>query len=1480
MSLAAAFGVSLLAGVIVNGFNDFEQREAYKQIIRKAARDTIEEHQKQTSLDSETVLEIIEKTPIGPSVTNDLENVGEREDLIIWLGGVFAENGDMDRDEAVGFVRTLVTKVEQQIASEAGPGFSIILQYVQDIAKNTQKQTQQLQALGGELTQTRVEGLSETWDSDLRTLDTRTRKTLDDSPDFRESTQAKPLRSKEIDEANNIIDSGGNVLLRGQAGAGKTTIARTLLRDWRESDRGAAYLIDARELNLNTSLRESVNISHSLIEIFETAAEELGHVLVVIDQLDSIYNKPVISEVEDFLYEAVDTPGLAVVCASRDWELERGDLLTHVRDKFREIRLDNLSEADVANYLSAIGIPKSEQPPDLTEFVTTPLRFQILLSLIEEAGSEGDPMDALTDITSDLQLWNHYYNSLEEHEPPTTEASEAAVTECAGSLAEIASLSGPELSLANSDAPADCPNWAIDRLQSRGVIRQHSSREKQALFVHEELQAYLYARRLVDRGNELNLIAAESDGTLSTTDVFEWVVQLLADQGSDPLISFLQRALAVDSGLSYYPANVVLSAVRKSVTEPDDELARVVWQWLEDRETLSASFFASIEDDAWLQSYLHHPYSRDFTNDECEAVSTSLTDSSTLPTEWLAGASDSFSLSTLTYLTARVSTVSAPDLRGEIIHATDEAELFEIPHHSVWQLFDHLIEEGHDDFALELAETLFNKFNPSAFPRQVSLDDGDQYLLDRHIWEGTGRTFRTLYERKPEQTRGLFESCLENLEMIAEERNQAIPIGTQGSGTTGAFNSPTHAEAFEIRRLPSLIESHLWYFLLTVTSEADEVWTDRLSESQVETYLDKGSAFREFGRAIIAKSPETYTNLLARELTATDSYGPNIRSNTTLRLLESGFGLLDEATMKSVAEIIDSVPCKSELETVIERLTNSSDLDTIEQYEIEQYWKTTYFATVYETARTHIDHQLLQLVEEYDPPAYLEPVPTREPRRDLPRDLPEGSAVAVVQQCNQWATIPSREGWAEWEQQQSPNPLFYIRSDFGDRVRNNPDEYLPELLQVRVEAKVLVSQGLRDIVTEIHQESRTDLLSDLIDAVEYCYDLGTSGEDPRDGVEQRRVAMRCALDMIRYEPPAKRALEQYPERIRNLAMQGLRDPDPGLEIPDDTFILKGPRLIPKERVRSLSFLILAQLVQTGNLEPEEIEDVLKGVSSDTSTPVLCAIGTQLSLVAAIDKDLGTTYLESCLNAAEDDEWLIWTAYVTGWDISPQVVQEYKPRLTDAMATLGKHAQAEQGSLGPTHELLSSSTPREAFSFLIELYTSSIEGVDQVEIIKAYLSHADDRIIGDQKAGIWEDSDELQDWWRFRLDCDKLDHPGPHELGMYLNHLNDSAEEARLPVWSDLIERSIPKAVTTREGWSAVVEYLNSQAERYPRQVANLLKQAVVNRPLSEFTLLSGTFEELEERLLQNESSADVMEEIMKRIAPVNDDVEQRLQERA
>lgn len=1468
MAIVTGFAVSLVSGIALNSLSDFGKQESYRQIIRSAASDTLEDSEYDTSLDPESILNIIDETHISPSTGGELMDVGDREQLVMELGKVLAVEGNMDQSQGVGLVRNLITNIERQIAAEAGPGFSVILQYVQDIAENTQKQDEQLRALVGELDECHLTELSETWDQDLRTLDTRTKRELSGSQVSDEDIQDLPLRADEYEQISTTVDAGRDILLRGPAGAGKTTVARALVRDWRETDQGAAYLLNARNLNTQATLGDNLNLSHAPIQVLETAAEELNHVLLVLDQLDSIHNDPIIHDIEDLLYEAVDIPGLTVVCAARDWELNYGDLLQDIRDQLREVRLEDLPEEVVAEYLTTLGIPEAQQSSELADFMTTPLRLQLLEDVLDHADNEAITNQKLRKLTSDIQLWKAYYESLNERESKTTDSSREGemITDCAGALAREAYLSGPEVSIADSDTPNECPGWAIDRLRSRGVIRKHRVRNKQVAFSHEELQAYLYARWLVDRGKEIELIKLENAGRLTATDVFDWTVRLLNERDSDLLVSFVRRALTPDSGLNYYSASIVLESVQASYDHPNSELAQVVWTQLESRENLSAYFFKTIENDAWLQSYLDSPYTRDFTADERTAIYTTLDEEVTGATEWAKEVNDHVSLATMAELPQRVSRIDACSLQSEIIESIEEVGLSDIAKESVWSLFDHLVGQEEDQFALELAESLFDKFDPASLSRHISLNDADQYLLDPHIWEGTGNSFKMLYQRRPQETRYIFEKSLGDLQTVADDRNVSVPLGGLCVDDDISISHQSAPEAFDVRRFPSLIERHLSYFLKITRSDAED--QRKLPKSKIRDYLERGNAYREFGRAIIAKSPSRYSELVPCEVTDPETYGPGIDCTTTLLLLDRAFDTLDEPVMQEVVDVIDSVPCDESLVQVKRAIEKEVD-EAVELADVADYWKVAHFAIIYNTAKSHTDYSPLELVIDYVAPEYLGQVPTRESHRDLPKTLPDDSPAEVVEQCNQWALMPTREAWLDWERQKTPHPLIYLASDFADRVQENPAEYIPVLSQVGWEAKLLLKRSLTGIVPNIESEH----LGPLIDAIEHCFDLGDYAPNPQEGVEERRAALRCSLDIIRYEHLAEIALEEYGEEIQELAQQGLTDPDPGLDLEDDELVIGSPQELAESRVRSLSFLILTRM-----LEPEETQDVIAGVASDSETAVQCALGMRLALIDYVDDKTGSNHFMTCLETADGSEWLVWTAFLSKHSVSLPVVERYEGRVRDALATLGKHVTAEPGSLGPTHDLLDIRTTKAIFAFLVSVYAAQSADVDRKGLATAYLAHADDPIVGQSITRSWETNDQFKNWWQFRLKSKKTAHPGPHELAAYLEHMNQSAEEFNPHIWGELIEQSIPKAVTTRDGWSALIEYLNTHAGDYPHRSAELLRQAIIHRPISEFKYIDTVFEELEQTLLESGESNEIMKEIMKEIAPENKSVESRLRQ--
>lgn len=335
----------------------------------------------------------------------------------------------------------------------------------------------------------------------------------------------------EIDQIEEQLRQGKQVIATGESGVGKSGIAHVLVENALEEGKSVLYLNCLRVVSINTEadLRRHFELNGSLIQAIQRLGVHQGCRLVV-DQFDNTVGLPISGVLTDMLLDCSSYTGVEIVLVSRARETDERRMLEQftstVAERFVRLQINELNPEQVTAILDTLAV----QPTQALVALGANLLNLELIAKIRAT----DPCYIWSNITSEVQLWEQYLRVIQERELPdiARETLNYAVDCARQSLQDEGNLVRLRRDL----------TAAQRRLISWGVLVQLEGRVYQ--FKHEQLRDYLYAWDATEEGKMPVDVVAELT-PYKTRNVLLWMYKIYFHNDSKFSAEFARKIFNV-----------------------------------------------------------------------------------------------------------------------------------------------------------------------------------------------------------------------------------------------------------------------------------------------------------------------------------------------------------------------------------------------------------------------------------------------------------------------------------------------------------------------------------------------------------------------------------------------------------------------------------------------------------------------------------------------------------------------------------------------------------------------------------------------------------------------------------------------------------------------------------------------------------------------------------------------------------------------
>jgi len=333
------------------------------------------------------------------------------------------------------------------------------------------------------------------------------------------------LHRDEVGRCEDQLQGNKSVTLTGEAGTGKSGIGKKLALPVIEQD-SVVLLLDARRvahIRSEAELRQHFGLKGPVCSAIGRIGRYRGCRFIV-DQLDNVVESIAAKLLVELMVECHELEGVEVVAISRKRESHEGKLLQPLLSAgFTEVTSYPLNENRAREVLQKMGIAEPTQ--ELVDLGRNLLNLEIIGTIMER-----EPLFDFSFITDELDLWEHYRESLLERE------GEEVIAEAVRLARD--GLSHPERMI-ELDYP--CPQSQRRLISSGVVVCQHGRVYR---FFHEKLQDFLYAWDVTERCASTSTVINEI-GPHRARNVIVWMDKIYARQSSPFRKQFLREVLNV-----------------------------------------------------------------------------------------------------------------------------------------------------------------------------------------------------------------------------------------------------------------------------------------------------------------------------------------------------------------------------------------------------------------------------------------------------------------------------------------------------------------------------------------------------------------------------------------------------------------------------------------------------------------------------------------------------------------------------------------------------------------------------------------------------------------------------------------------------------------------------------------------------------------------------------------------------------------------
>jgi hypothetical protein len=1052
------------------------------------------------------------------------------------------------------------------------------------------------------------------------------------------------------------LSAGGNVLLTGPAGVGKTGVLAEQYATL--ADRHPVYFIDAREFGQFGSITDveaELGVTNSLRDLFQEVADRNGRCTVVVDQLDNIRIETAATVFQHLLLDLSEMDQVGVLCACRTWDLEQPEYQRlNDASQFTQIELKPLDESRVSSLLSELGVDSEEQPPALLELCQRLLNLSLLADVIA-ADAAVDPKS----LTTETALWDAYRESLDtEGSGPSgaipTSWEDSPVDRC---------VYHARSSLRDRTTTFEIEerNPGDERLRSRGTIVKDWRRRYR--FKHDQLQSYFYAWDAVCGDFSVEEVLEDGIDERVAADVFDWMFRLyLADASRST--SFIRDGLGSDSDLGFYAKSILAESARDlGPKQLPDETVRALLDSLNTDQNLTREFYRDLSSPAWARYLIDNERVSEFGNHSAAYVAELAETHPELVIDALAtydtpdrsqlhpylSVVDSLPPTQLTRLTSLIVKYLA-DL---------DRETSKRMHSNLSTLVGALICESQAEAALELLSALLEP----AVSETTEVERGEysgtrtevhcrlrprsvQSLFDEYGDELVATCGQDLLDVLDER----FRSCLDLV--VSQSADEIPPERLLRRRLVANRLNPTKIEVVFLQVIEDVLGS-----LLVQDASAGSTWVRR--------YLEDDGIFKQMAISVLARYPERAPELVSEVLTTAENVVDREISTEYISLLDSGFDVISEADQKTVLKHIDEA---LDEEDIRERLSDRREFDSMDELDrmvdaqIDR-WKLKRLYHVRDAVSNSRQADIQSLIDEYGEIEYQAgtgyhfPFQWGDDGDATTFDPSELDADAFISACREHA-VPYHIEEDVKEDMDELRALF--NEELRNRFRDESATYLPHLPEiVRAGDDEFVNtafEAVKSLITNTdYRDTTVEAWDSVLEALDMVTDIGTDERLwPRD---TRRTAAELVQTIISHTRSSL-SVADYEEVLSEILMRQLQDPDPERTdagwnqsiAPQNPIFVKGVRATGVVAT-TYFFASLDTDSPDASGTHEDLWDRITALFEDSVRPVRFALGTRLPLLFHLNNSLVRARLDALFPEDTSPEAVrrftaAWEGYLT------------------------------------------------------------------------------------------------------------------------------------------------------------------------------------------------------------------------------------------
>lgn len=284
-------------------------------------------------------------------------------------------------------------------------------------------------------------------------------------------------------------------LLYGSAGVGKSVVMHDVLL---ESEKNADYLVlglktDQIEFGDTEELRKQMHLAKPLASTIKDMAKDVNRVVVLIDQIDALSlslssNRTPLRSIFKLIEQIRQIPHVRVVISCRPYDLEYDPILNDLNVKTKW-QLRNLSSDQVKEVLNAHEMEININDK-LLNFLGNPLHLYLYLKVKPYV----ELRNPITEEVLYDEMWRIFIINIDSNKVNKDQLLQFLDT------IVVTMYKRQELSIDIRELESNYSD-ALSYLLSKELLLCSTNRRVQ--FFHQTMFDYVYARRFVEKGNDL-----------------------------------------------------------------------------------------------------------------------------------------------------------------------------------------------------------------------------------------------------------------------------------------------------------------------------------------------------------------------------------------------------------------------------------------------------------------------------------------------------------------------------------------------------------------------------------------------------------------------------------------------------------------------------------------------------------------------------------------------------------------------------------------------------------------------------------------------------------------------------------------------------------------------------------------------------------------------------------------------------------------